>query len=112
MPVDLAVDGAGFLVALPVVVLDVCLFVELPESAALADGSSYLFPSNGVVAISAQRSPASMRAGIVANLGEREGCIISLYARFTHEEQPEPVTLRSQCAVLPTHRLSEPDFGR
>jgi hypothetical protein len=99
---DLVEDGAGFFVVLAGVVFELCLVAELTESDALADGSSYLFPSNGVVATSAQRSPASMRAGIVANLGEREGCIISLYSRFTHQGQPEPVTLRSQlCSSAP-----------
>jgi hypothetical protein len=93
--VDLAGDAVGFFAALLVAVFDVCLVAELTESGALTDGSSYLFPSNGIVAISAQSSPATMRAGIEANLEEREGCIISLYARFTHEEQPEPVMLRS-----------------
>ena len=88
-------DGADFFAVLLVLVFDVCLAAGLAESDALVVGSSYLFPSNGVVAISAQSSPAMKRAGIIANLGEREGCIFSLYSRFTHEGQPEPVMLRS-----------------
>ena len=57
--------------------------------------SSYLFPSNGVAARSAQSIPANKRAGIIANMEEKEERIISLYARFAHEEQRRTTTLRS-----------------
>ena len=98
-------EVAGFFVL--VAGFDACFVLEPAESGAWVDGSSYLFPSNGVAARSAQSSPANKRAGIIANMEEREERIISLYARFAHEEQREPLALRSDCVV----RLSLPSSG-
>jgi hypothetical protein len=55
---------------------DACFVLEPAESGAWVDGSSYLFPSNGVAARSAQSSPANKRAGIIANMEEKEERII------------------------------------
>jgi hypothetical protein len=108
--VDVLEDVADFFVLSAV--FGACFVLEPSESGTLVDGSSYLFPSSGVAAKSAQSSPASKRAGIVANMEEREERMISLYARFAHEEQPEPVTLRSElcrsavCALFRTSILA------